>query len=177
MHQPDRQPGSRGLRGTPESRPPWNPAVADAFFTAWSGIRELEAAMRRQVSGTVIRRGGSAGNTDAALDAIAQMETSVPECTARDALRRVSRWTVSIQQLRAVGEATRWVRLRPGPDGLPPQCPHCECFSLRLAEGTGVVSCFTPGCHDLDGRQPTGRLDVSLLNATPVLAWRDGITQ
>jgi hypothetical protein len=178
---PDEQPSADGRRGTlhdaPGSAPPWNPAVADALLAAFFGIRRVENEMRLRIPLKAIRRGGSPGNTRRALEQITAMETAVDEGTAGDALRRLSRWKTAIWQLPAVDEAPRWVRLRRGAGGLPPQCPHCTWFSLRVAQGSGMVACFTPGCRDLEGNQPVGRLDVSLIDGSPVLAWRDGIIQ
>jgi hypothetical protein len=169
--------GRHALHEAPGPALPGNVAAIDALLAAHFGIRELEAGWRVMVSGTARPRGGSRGNTTAALSAISAMESAVSRDAVKDALRRIGGWTTRIRQLRSVDESPRWIRLRDGPDGMPPRCPYCSCFSLVLAEGRGVVACFTTDCADLDGNPPLGRLDISRLDGSAVLAWRDGLVQ
>jgi hypothetical protein len=190
----DTLPGVR-RSGVTESRPPWNAQSANAYLDAHQFVRRLEASLRLVVTGhTGIPRGGSDQNTRAAIKAIANMATaalgipsgvpvsrSEPDgrkiSAAELAARLVEHVTIVIGQLPAVDEYPTWERIRPGPDGLPPRCPNCETFSLRFAVHSGMVCCILPGCQDLDGHSPQGRLDVSKLNGEPVLAWRDGTVQ
>lgn len=181
---------SVGRSGVPAARTPGNTAVLNAQFDAHEMIRRLEAAMRLAVAGHSGRvRGGSDGNTLAALKAIQNLGAALPQET-RDARGRlvwpcqelaarvVERVTSVIGQLPAVDEVPKWTKIRPGPGGLPPRCPNCETFSLRVALASGVVVCVFPDCEDLDGRRPPqARMDLSKIDGRPVLVWRDGLVQ
>src|SRR6266705_1114954 len=82
------EPDSDGTRThtAPTSRPPWNGAVAVAVLDAHEGVRRLEPALRVDVTGHPgPRRGGSDGNTHAAIVAIGQLGYAVPTDTQREA--------------------------------------------------------------------------------------------
>jgi hypothetical protein len=174
---PDQQPGVR-VSSKPGSRAPWNPAVATALLDARQGIRDLECEMRTEVTGAPGRpRGGSDGNTRDALKAISAMEQAVSRDHVADALRQLISWANTIRRLPSIDDLPHWRRLRPGPDGMPPRCPFCETFSLRVAVESGVVGCWFPGCTDSEGRRPQARLEISRLNGSGVLVWNDGTVQ
>jgi hypothetical protein len=180
LHQPDvgegRAGGSYGrLHEAPGSAAPWNVAAADAYLAAFFGIRQLEDEWRQLRGLNPKRRGGSDGNTGKCLAQLPAMESAVPAAVAKEGQQRISGWITRIRQLKAIDEAPRWVRLRPGGDGVPPACPHCQGLGLRLAEGRYVVACFTPGCEDLDGNQPLGLLGFSSIDGSPCLKWHDGL--
>jgi hypothetical protein len=171
----DQQPSVR-VAGQPASRPPWNSAVADALDDARAGIRRLEADMYLEIFGKPRRaRGSSDGNTTAAIKAVAAMETAVTRDHAKEAAHALARWAAMIRRLPAVDDLPHWIRIRPGPDGLPPKCPFCGTFSLRLAMESGLVACWMPGCADSDGRRPQAHLDISRITGSPVLVWQDGV--
>jgi len=186
--QPSARPASR-----PGTRQPGNPAALNAVMDAHEGIRRLEASFRVQVTGTRMARGGSDANTLTALGALPDLASAVPvqhqdvrndqgrrkpcRCQHCDAAHTLVRWALAIQQLPAVDTVTRWIPIRPGPDGLPPQCPWCQTFSLRLSTEYGQVRCFFPGCTDEDGNRPEARLEISTLSGQPVLAWTSGLVQ
>lgn len=181
---------SIGRSGATASRTPGNTAALNAQFDAHEMIRRLEAAMRMAVAGHAGRaRGGSDSNTLAALKAIQNLGAALPQ-EVRDtkgrlmwpcqelAARVVERVTSVIGQLPAVDEVPKWTKIRPGPGGLPPRCPNCETYSLRVALASGVVVCVFPDCEDLDGRRPPqARMDISKIDGRPVLVWRDGLVQ
>jgi hypothetical protein len=171
--EPDIQPSARSS-GKPTSRPPWNAAVAYAITDAHAGVRDIEHSFRLIIHGRLRDRGGSTANTLAALDAITAMESAVPQGNARQAARHLIKWATSIRQLPAIDDKPRWEKIRAGPDGLPPKCPHCQTFSLRVALESGVIQCWFPGCKDGDGNRPQARLDISRIDSTPVLVWIDG---
>jgi hypothetical protein len=191
----DTDPGVR-RSGSMESRPPWNSQVANAYMDTHQMVRRLEASLRLVIAGNRgPARGGSDANTTEAIRSIARMATaasviytSVPvskrepdgrKLTAAELASRIlDRMIRLIGQLPAVDEFPKWEKIRAGPDGLPPRCPNCETFSLRVAVQSGIVCCFLPGCADLDGNSPPqARLDMSKLNGEPVLAWMDGTVQ
>lgn len=164
---------AEGGPGRPGSRPPWNPAVANALMDAHSGIRDLEADMRFEVTGTVRRRSDRAGNTGDVLSGISAMEMAVSRPHHDRAIRLLTRWALAIRQLTAVDRSPRWERIRPAEEGgMPPVCPYCECYSLRVAIQAGLVACWNPACCDPDGKRPEARLDISRLDGSPVLVWR-----
>jgi hypothetical protein len=164
--------------GRPGSRPPWNPAAAHATHTATEGIRRLEQTLHTQVTGRPRwPRGGSDGNTTAAITAVANLAPNTPQHTAGEAARAITSWVTTIQQLPAIDEAPRWERLRNGPAGLPPACPFCGCYTLRVAVRSGMVICVLPGCADGNGHPPRGRMEIGRVSAQPQVAWDDGTTQ
>lgn len=173
---PDIQPSARPA-GRPGTRIPGNAAVLHAIMDAHAGVRELEAELRLTVAGTALERGGSDANTAAALEAIPAMELAADSPRVREGVRRLSRWALAIQQLPAVDTAPRWIPIRAGPDGLPPRCPWCQTFSLRLSVESGEIRCVFPGCTDDDGRRPQARLEVSRVDDRPILAWKSGLVQ
>jgi hypothetical protein len=179
LHEPDSGDSTGGgygpLHEAPGSSPPWNVAAADAYLAAYFGVRRLENQWRQARGLAPLQRGGSAGNTAACLAQLPAMEPAVPEGTVKEGLSEISGWINRIRQLRAIDETPRWVRLRAGGSGVPPACPHCQGLALRMAEGRGVVACFTPGCEDLDGRTPLGLLGVSRIDGSACLAWHDGL--
>lgn len=174
------EPDSDGTRsrGQPTSRPPWNPTAATAVLDAHEGTRRLEASLRMAVTGHPgPRRGGSGGNTRAAITAISQLGYAVSVDGQRLAATIITRWVTTIQQLPAVDEIPRWERLRHGPGGLSPSCPFCGCYSLRVAVRSGVVVCVLPGCTDRDGNRPQARMELGAVSAEPSLVWQDGTVQ
>lgn len=179
-----------GRLAPPAPRLPGNQAVFNAEMDAHELVRRLEASLRLAVAGHTGRaRGGSAGNTSAALKAIGNLGAALPQ-EARDdrgklvwpcqalAARLVDRLTAIVGQLPAVDEVPKWSKIRPGPGGLPPKCPNCETYSLRIAMQSGVIVCVFPDCEDMDGRRPPqARMDISKIDGRPVLLWRDGLVQ
>ena len=71
----------------------------------------------------------------------------------------------------------RWERIRRGPDGLPPACPFCRTFSLRVAVASGAVICVYPGCMDSRGDRPSARMEIGRVSGEPQVVWSDGTVQ
>ena len=183
----DVEPGV-GRRPVPDSRLPGNVAVLLAAMDARELVRRLEASLKLAVAGHPGRaRGGSDGNTTAALKAIPNLGAALPQ-ERRDekgrlvwpcqelAARLIERAIRNIGQLPAVDTAVKWTKIHPTPGQTPPACPNCHTFSLRVNLSAGIVICLFPDCEDMDGRRPpTARMDVSRLDGRPVLVWRDGL--
>jgi hypothetical protein len=152
----------------PASRFPGNPAAFNAAQDAHAGVRRVEAALRAEVTGHTLRRGGSDGNTAAALDAIAAFAVAVTSQAASEATRQLVRFAVAIQQLPAVDVAERWQRLAA-------KCPYCGFMMLRVAPRSGRVACLRGGlaCFDSEGMAPTGTAGMGRLG--PCVTWRDGL--
>jgi len=184
---------SIGRSGVSAARTPGNTAALNALFDAHEMVRRLEAALRLAVAGHTGRaRGGSDRNTTAALKAIQNLGAALPR-EIRDAkgklvwpcqelaARVVGHAASVIGQLPAVDEVPKWSKIRPGPGGLPPRCPNCQTYSLRVSLSAGVVICVFPGqdgngCKDMDGRTPPqARMDISKIDGRAILVWRDGL--
>lgn len=170
---------SNGRRSAPGTRTPGNTQAINAQMDAHEMVRRLEASLRLAVTGhTGRRRGGSDSSTYAAIASISRLGEAVSPHARQVAARLIDRAATVIGQLPSVDEVPRWEKIRPGPGGLPPTCPNCKTFSLRVSLSAGVVVCVYPGCADLDGRKPPqARMDISKIDGSPVLVWRDGLVQ
>lgn len=158
--------------GKPGSRPPWNPSAANAAMDAHAGLRRLEASMRLAVTGhTGTMRGGSDGNTSAAIAAIEALGNALSVEAMTVAAHVLDRWSVAIQQLAAVDKVERWQRVQGA------ACPYCGNTMLRLSPRAGRVTCLRFGaCFDGDGQHPVGFVQQGL-DGTPLVAWSDGLLQ
>ena len=174
------QPDEEGVHSHSQaaSAPPWNPRVAAVITDVHEGSRRLEASLRLALTGELgRRRGGSDAHTLAAIAAIAVLGVQLGADAEAAAMHLVSRWITAAQQLPAVDIAPVWRRLLPGPDGLPPRCPYCSTFSLRVAQRTGVVMCWYGDCADGSGRRPTATMEIGRVSGEPMLVWADGQIQ
>lgn len=174
----DQEPGV-GSRAIPESKTPGNTQAINALMDAHQMVRRIEASLRLSITGKPGRmRGGSDSSTLAAITAIEKLGEAVSPHARQTAARLIDKATTKIGQLPAVDEIPKWEKIRPGPGGMPPQCPNCNTYSLRVALQSGVVVCVFPNCSDMDGRRPPqARMDLSKIDGRPVLVWRDGLVQ
>ena len=158
--------------GKPGSRPPWNPAAANAAMDAHEGLRRLEASLRLAVTGRPgPRRGGSDANTMAAIKAIEALGNAVTADAMVTAAHVLDRWAIAIQQLAAIDQAERWQRVHGA------ACPYCGNTMLRLSPRAGRVTCLRFGaCSDSDGNHPVGYVQQAL-DGTPCVEWADGLVQ
>lgn len=188
-HQPDSGQPAVTMTGATTSSPPWNPQAANALLTAHEGIRRTEQNIRTQVTGTTReRRGGSVRNTYAALAAITSLGEALPQDHTREGRKPcpcgycqvvadLTRWADAARRLPGIDEAPVWLPIRITGGTLPPCCPYCHTYSLRVAKASGVVACFMPQCQDSNGQRPRGRCDLSKITGDAVLAWDDGLVQ
>lgn len=154
---------------------PWHPEAGPVLMTIHAGVRELEADLRYHVTGCAgTARGGSDGNTLAALDAIVRLAFGTPDDVAQDAARRLGRWIEQARQIRDIGESERWIPIHVPKGQLPPSCPYCRTFGLRVAQESGRVACANPKCVDENGERPKGRIDKNRLDGSAMLVWADG---
>lgn len=190
--------------GTPDSNPPWNPRAAAAVLDAHAGVRALEQGLRLAVTGRTLLRGGSDGNTDHAIGSIVRLAEAVhrphdgtckrkSRCDECRIAGLLSRWTSAALALPAIDEIARWQPIRASPrpacpdcgtrpcpaHAHPPACPYCDTFSLRAAPDRTppLVACFNPQCEDENEEPPVAHLELSRLNAEPLLVWGDGRIQ
>ncbi|MFG1873373.1 hypothetical protein ACGFIV_00870 [Sphaerisporangium sp. NPDC049003] len=157
---------------------PWHEEAATVLLTIHEEARRLEASLLWQITGELpARRGGSDRNTRAALAVIGNLVHAVPERDARGALHIVGRWIRNARQVKDIGIEERWQPAWPsGPGELPPKCPYCKTYSVRVATRAGLVVCINRSCKDGKEESPRGRLERSSLNGDPMIVWNDGRT-
>ena len=156
---------------------PWHAEAGPVLYTISEEARRLEASLRLEVTGHPgPRRGGSDANTVAALNAISQLVHAVPDGHARQAARIVDRWIRSARQVGDVGLEERPVPVPAPPGQLPPKCPYCGTFGLRVVRRGTDIWCINRECKDRDGRRPRGHLDRSDVTGDGMITWADGRT-
>ena len=155
---------------------PGNPQAFNALMTPHEGAPRLEAALKYAITGYPgLRRGGSAGNVAAALDAIPKLAAGLGKDGQAAAVRILDRWINEARAIPAIDEAQQWRPLRSRP------CPHCRCYFLKvLLDGngrpSGHIECFTVGCRDINGQRCVAAMGTDD-RGRPVLAWADGLTE
>lgn len=155
---------------------PWHPEAGPLLMTIHAGVRELELDLKYHVSRRMPEdRGGSDGNTTAALDSIVRLVYGVDDEMAKDARHRLDRWIEQARQVRDIGESEKWIPIRVS-KGLPPACLYCKTFSLRVAQESGRVRCVNVKCEDEQGNRPAGRIDKNQMDGSAMLVWADGRT-
>ncbi len=165
------------------SSPAWNTPAAYAITDAHAGVRQAENDLRAQVTGSQLQRGGSDGNTRAALKAIIVLAAALDDqhqpslkrkcrCSPCRVARALAGWASQIRVLAAVGEAVRWEQIR-GEDGKAKACPYCDTPSLRMAVGEYKVACGNPECEDDNGEPPVAVMEIGV-TGEGILAWADG---
>ena len=168
-------------RHAPESSEPWQGEAAAVYWTVHAGARRLEDECRTAIGlgPHDPPRGGSLLNTAYALNGIAETATLLPDATGNDttplksALRRVEHWAAMIGRLSDIDQADTWVPVPRQPGAMPPACPYCEMFTLRMTVRREIVRCFNPACRDADGRPPTARMERGQLTGDGMLVFAD----
>jgi hypothetical protein len=137
------QNAAAGMSPRPADTPePWDAPVGRALMDSHEGVRRLEAVLKYMVAGHPgLRRGGSPGNTAAALAAIPRLAAGLPEDAGASSARYLEHLINGARAVQAIDEAERW---RPVPSR---PCPYCRCFFLRVLEDArgqpaGRVGCF-----------------------------------
>lgn len=162
--------GHRKVSGSPA---PWNSEAANPLTDTAAWARQTEQDLRYALSGFLRPdRGGSNGNTGEALRAILRLAEAADEPTQRRIRRELS--TLTQRALEALGEADRWVPLPVLPKCLPPSCPYCGTYTLRMARQRGLVRCISPGCVDGEGNTPVAVMQIGEFSGESSLVWRDG---
>jgi hypothetical protein len=170
--------GSPGMAPRAAETPePWNAPAGRALLDGHEGARRLEAALRYAVTGHPgARRGGSPGNTSAALDAIPRLAAGLGRDAEAAAIRILDRWVNAARADPAIDEAQQWRHVRGR------ACPYCGCLvTLKVlldAAGrpTGHVECFAVGCADRNGVRPVAAAGTDV-HGRPALAWSDGLVE
>lgn len=171
------QDAAAGMSPRPADTPePWDAPVGRALMDGHEGVRRLEAVLKYMVAGHPgARRGGSTGNTMAALDAIPRLAAGVPENVEAASRRYLEHLINGARRVRPIDEAEQWRYVRGR------ACPHCGCFFLRVlldaaARPTGRVECHAVGCVDGNGLRPVATMGTDG-SGIPELRWADGTTE
>jgi hypothetical protein len=164
-------------RHSPEGSEPWQGAAAAVYWDIHFGARNLEDVCRTAIGlpAHTPPRGGSTANTDEALRAISGTTTSLPPGMLAEVRRRVERWSTAIDQMPDVDRADTWVPVPRQPGALPPACPYCTMFTLRMSVRRELVRCFNPPCRDGNDRPAVARMDRNRITGDGVLVFGDGI--
>jgi hypothetical protein len=159
-----------GMHGRAAEAPlPGNVAAFYALMDVWESVPRLEAALRYAVTGHPgMRRGGSAGNIDAALKAIPKLAAGLGKDAEGATVRSLERRTNVIRAIRAIDEARVWRSLPSRP------CPYCGYFWLRgdMDADPVIVSCWLVGCADGNGLRPVATIGTDE-HGVPCLRWPD----
>lgn len=162
--------GHRKISGSPA---PWNTEAANPLLDVAAWARQTEQDLRYALSGFLRDdRGGSNQNSGEALRAILRLAEAADEPTQRRIRRELS--GLVQRGLEALGEAERWVPVPALPRTLPPACPFCGTYTLRMARQRGLVRCISPGCVDGEGNTPVAVMQVGEFSGESSLVWRDG---
>lgn len=162
-------------RHAPESSEPWQGEAASVYWTIHAGARRLEDACRHDIGlpPRTPARGGSHANTILALQAIGDHAPTLTPTGLATARRRAEAWANAINRLSDIDLADVWVPVPRQPGVLPPICPYCHTFALRMAVGRQLVRCFNPACRDSDGNPPVARMERGRLTGDGMLVFGD----
>lgn len=162
-------------RHAPESSEPWQGEAAAVYWSIHFGARNVEDECRYAIGlkPRNPRRGGSADNTDEALKQIADYGPALPADFLAEVRRRAERWSTSIDQLSAIDLADLWEPVPRRPGALPPACPYCELFTLRMTVRREIVRCFNPACRDDNDQPPVARMERGRLTGNGMLVFND----
>ncbi len=161
---------------------PWHAEAGAVLMNVHAGVRDLEVDLKYTAAGTLpegrwpAHRTGADAHTAAALDAIVRLAYGVPDDAARRARDQLDAWIRQAREIRDIGEAEPWEPIHVPRGQLPPTCPYCTTFSLRVALRSGLVGCSNPICVDSNGDRPRGRIDKNRLDGSAMLVWADGRT-
>jgi hypothetical protein len=162
-------------RHPPESSEPWQGEAAAVYWSIHFGVRNLEDVCRDAIGLDPItpRRGGSDTNTGEALKAIAGCAPTLEPGILAEVRRRAESWVTAIERLSDIDLADVWVPVPRQPGAMPPACPYCTLFTLRMTVRRELVRCFNPACRDGDDRPPAARMERGRLTGDGMLVFND----
>lgn len=158
------------------SAEPWHGEASNVLMTVHAGARELEIDLRYRARLPIRERGGTTANTKAALGALPALVDLAPPDVARDAERQVGGWVLAAQRIRDIDQTDKWSPVPRARGALPPTCPYCGNFSLRMSRERQEVRCTHPGCSDDDGRRPVARMEHGAVSGEAYLVFGDNRT-
>src|SRR5687768_10833765 len=150
LGEPDNAGPKSGTIGRkPDGSEPWNSPAAGIYFSIWHGAADIVLNLRWDIGlkGATTMLAGPDG-----LDAIVNLAPTCSDQALQLATRQLERWADQARQLPAIDESEPWVPV-PSQGPLPPPCPFCHTYGLRMKRRRGEVCCFYPGCADGDGNQ------------------------
>lgn len=164
--------GAGSGKGGHQALASWNAQAAYLLMEIHAGARELEVNLRFQVAGSLRDdRGGSDGNTLAALQALPALAAGLDYAGAKLACRQLEKWAFRARIV--LGEVEPFSRV-PRMPGMPEAlCPFCHSRTLRMKPSTGQVRCVRPGCTDSDGNPSAGHVEVGAYSGEVMLTWAD----
>lgn len=160
-------------RHAPESREPWAPQVAMAYWGIYFGAGEVARAMRGAAGLRVPLLNDVHGAP--AFGIIRNMAPTSAEWILRGATRKLDGLVKAADAVPAVDESEPWVQL-PRMAGEQVACPYCETFGLRMLKRKGEVRCVFPGCHDHDGNPTRAHMESGRMTGEERLIFGDGTT-
>jgi hypothetical protein len=162
-------------RHAPESSEPWQGEAAGVYWTIHFGARALEDDIREALGLNPLEpaRGGSDANTHAALNAVTAAAPTLTPDVLYAARRRAEQWATAIDQLTDIDLADVWVPVPRQPGALPPACPYCTLYTLKMTVRREIVRCFNPPCRDGDGRPPKARMERGRYTGDGMLVFTD----
>lgn len=170
------QPGIGPRTGTigrhaPESKEPWSPEVATAYWAIFFGSQFLANEMRMDLGLGRVTFGKQDG-----LDVVASCASIVTLPLLRRALTLAQRWHLDALKIRDIDEADVWIPVPRAPDSKPPECPYCRTMSLRLNRQRGEIRCTFPGCVDSSGNATRARMEYDPATGQGILVFSDDMT-
>lgn len=159
-------------RHAPESKEPWAPQAASAYWDLYFGAREMARVMRGAAD---MRRPPDVCGTEALL-IVRSMGPISADWVLRGVTRKLQRWVAHADAIPSIDEDEPWVALPRRPGGQPFACPYCATFGLRMLVRKGEVRCFFPGCKDSDGNATRARMEPGRMTGEERLIFGDGTT-
>ena len=167
---PSRRGGGRGV--VTGSSPSWHAQAAYLVLELGGLVREVEADLRRRVTGQELVRGSSDANTFLALAQVAELASLAVREARWEAWRRLDGWC--LRGRTCLGEVEPLALLPRLPGHREPHCPYCHRQTLRHQVLAGLVRCVNPTCRDDDDQRPVAVMVLGRISGEPILTWRDG---
>lgn len=173
LAEPDGTGPSTGTIGrhAPESREPWNQAVADAYLNLWHGPGVLVNYLRGERG---MNRLAHPPRAIEGLSEITGLAVAATDDALRYVTRKLERWCDMARRVPAIDESEPWIAVPAEPGARPPECPYCGTFGLRVLVRRGEVRCFLPGCADSDGNPTRARMEPGRMTGDACLIFGDG---
>lgn len=165
-------------RHAPESREPWNRAVADAYWNLWFGPGVLVNACRIDLGLEPLGGAGQPGRLagQVALSALRNLVIAAPGDLRKHVIAKLERWVDLARAIPAVDISEPWSPVPAAPGQHPPPCPYCKTYGLRMQRRRGQVRCAMPGCKDADGMPTRARMEPGAMTGEERLVFTDGTT-
>lgn len=155
------------------SQPPWHSPAATAVMDFHALARRLEREIRAEHDLPEKKRGGSDGNTKAAVGALLAQAQRADDWMVRQLTREFQGWSRRALSILGVTEFPRKLPRVPGEP--EPECPFCKNHTLRSLPGSAVIKCVNPHCRDEKGRRAVAHMEYSPVAGGWVMVWQDSV--